>query len=93
MSDYIVNNFLPEDHEQAEEQLECYFHNIHLARWSYKKGLIDKVFIHHENASRSLRDLQKLKDKHDKAWFINKQNESDRVMAEQLVNVYAKQSN
>lgn len=88
MSDYIKNNFLPEDHEQAKEQLDSFMHNTNLASRFCQVGSVERSFIHHENAKRSQKVLSELRDKHDKAWFIIKQNEADMKMAEMLVKAY-----
>ena len=88
MSDYIKDNFLPEDHKEAAEQRECFFYNNSLSKQAAKKGEIDKALVYHDNAERSLKALAELRDKHDKAWFIIKQNEADMKMAEMLVKAY-----
>lgn len=88
MSDYIKDNFLPEDHEQAEKQLDCYFYNINLSNQALIDGKAHKSSVYLENASRSSKKIAELRDKHDKAWFIIKQNEADMKMAEMLVKAY-----
>lgn len=88
MSDYIKDNFLPEDHEQAKAQSNCFYYNNNLSEEAFEDNRIDKALVYHENASRSLKALAALRDKHDKAWFIIKQNEADMKMAEMLVKAY-----
>ena len=98
MKDYIVNNFLPEDHEQAEKELKCFIHSTNLSRINYKVERYEMALELHEMANRSYKVLKELRDKHDKAWNIIKRNEfkrsmddliqSQKVVQEQLVDVY-----
>jgi len=88
MSDHIKDNFLPDDHEEAKAQRNCFYYNNHLSEIAERSGRIDKALVYHENASRSLKKLAELRDRHDRAWFINKRNEADRTMVEMLVKAY-----
>jgi len=88
MSDYIQDNFLPEDHEQAREQLDCYMRCTKIAIQNKLTGNDQKSDDYFENAKRSYDALAELRVKHDKAWFIIKQNEADMKMAEMLVKAY-----
>lgn len=88
MSDYIKNNFLPEDHKEAESELNCYDNCLSIARQCIDEDLLDRAIAWIENAKRSSNVLDELRDKHDKSWFIIKQNEADMKMAEMLVKAY-----
>jgi len=88
MSDYIKDNFLPDDHEQAEKELSCYDSCLSIARQQIDEDRLDQAIAWIENAKRSKKVLDELRDKHDKAWFIIKQNEADMKMAEMLVKAY-----
>jgi len=92
MSDYIKDNFLPEDHEQAEGELKCYDNCLSIARQQIDEDRLDQAMAWIENAKRSKKVLDELRNKHDKAWFIIKQNEADHAMDKllksQLVKAY-----
>lgn len=98
MSDYIKDNFLPEDHEQAEKELSCYDSCLSIARQQIDEDRLDQSIAWIENAKRSKKVLDELRDKHDKAWYIIKKNESKRamddlvesqkIMQKQLVDIY-----
>lgn len=82
MRDYFKNNFLPEDHEQAIDESICYHNCINEAKRRMYNDQLDQAIAYLENAKRSEKVLAELRDKHDKAWFILKQNEADRTMKE-----------
>lgn len=92
MDKYIVNNFLPEHHQKAEDELICYEDCKEKSEQYFKLNRLDKAAAYSENATRSLNVLAELKADHDKAWFQNKQFESERsqekLIQQQVASVY-----
>jgi hypothetical protein len=92
MSDFIKDNFLPEDHDKADEELTCYRHCKDMSDQYMELNRIDKAAVYSNNATRSLEVLAKLRNKHDQAWFLLKQLDYDRsqieLLQKQMVKVY-----
>lgn len=60
MSDYIINNFLPGDRETAKRELECYNYCLLNALEHFAHNKMYKASIYHQNAARSLDELQRM---------------------------------
>lgn len=53
--------FLPKELQRAEKELDCYGYCLDNAIAYYLNGEFEKASIYHENAARSLRELQSMK--------------------------------
>lgn len=82
MSDYVMNNFLPSDHEKAIKELDCYNYCMTMAIEYVAINRFDKASAFHNNAARSLQELEKLKKAKNQADLILNQIKAEK---EQMV--------
>lgn len=70
VSDYVKNNFLPSDQDAASRELDCYNYCMTMAIEYVAINRFDKASAFHENAARSLQELEKLKNAKSQADLI-----------------------
>lgn len=95
MSDYIINNFLEKNQEEAVKELECYNYCLLKAVDHIADNEMGKAGAYHENAARSLNELQRMineKVANDQAMLILKQIESNQQLdvIKKAINQYEK---
>lgn len=73
----MSNKILPKHQEKAEDESRCFDYSLDLAKQFESLGNYDKAIAHIENASRSLKSLQDMRDMYIDAYTIKPQDVRD----------------